>query len=275
MSVVPKETVHTAQADAVLMARRAAELRLRAEPRVGRKNPEQLAWLIRFSYLDAAAIAADTESLDAECRAFLWRTGSPSMPMNTQLPGAWFNAESLKALASEIQGVIKEFLEGVATPPDTPLSELSEERQLAIMTKNSLYGVSDVMTGLRVDRYGEVHFVLRKSMKKGRMTVAPLYRCKDPRDAFLLSAAELLRSDWMRIRVCANPDCRRPFVKRKRGEYCSKSCSQKIRTARHQKNIEDEERRRKRHEYYRRRVEKVHSKAHADKVRQRSKPATH
>jgi predicted RNA-binding Zn ribbon-like protein len=50
--------------------------------------------------------------------------------------------------------------------------------------------------------------------------------------AFLLAAADVLEEEGLRIRECARPGCGRLFTHRKRGIFCSTSCSQKVRDQR-------------------------------------------
>jgi hypothetical protein len=60
--------------------------------------------------------------------------------------------------------------------------------------------------------------------------------------AFLLAAAEVLEEEGLRIRQCARPGCGRLFTHRKRGLFCSTSCSQKVRDQRfrerHSSNVQ-------------------------------------
>ena len=50
--------------------------------------------------------------------------------------------------------------------------------------------------------------------------------------AFLLAAAEVLEEEGLRVRQCARLGCGRLFTHRKRGLFCSPSCSQKVRDQR-------------------------------------------
>jgi hypothetical protein len=50
--------------------------------------------------------------------------------------------------------------------------------------------------------------------------------------AFLLAAAQVLEEEGLHVRECARPGCGRLFAHRKRGIFCSTSCSQKVRDQR-------------------------------------------
>jgi hypothetical protein len=87
--------------------------------------------------------------------------------------------------------------------------------------------------------------------------------------AFLLAAADVIQEEGLRVRECARPECRRLFVKRKRGIFCSTSCSQKVRDQRFRERHSPEELRERRHRIYVSAVKKELGSAVASKVRAR------
>jgi predicted RNA-binding Zn ribbon-like protein len=82
----------------------------------------------------------------------------------------------------------------------------------------------------------------------------------------MLTARELLAAESHRIAKCNGPGCERLFVRRKRGAYCSKRCSQRARTLRYLSSLSPEEKRQLRHDYYAAKVRQ--QKGTAIKVRQ-------
>ena len=79
----------------------------------------------------------------------------------------------------------------------------------------------------------------------------------DRREIFLMAALDLLVAEGSRISRCAWEPCGKLFVRRKRGAYCSRSCSQKARTAKYRDRIGEEKWREKRHEIYEQRMRKL------------------
>jgi len=220
-----------------------------AEPRIGRTAPERLAWLVRFVQRDVDALQAaspeDIEALDAECRAFaelLNVLPVDAFSFDARKGLNWFTTDVLATLIAEIRRVIDQILKSDAIAGGT-------------------------IAHLQVDRYGPVYVLFEKSIRKSTVKVSPVFRCGDARDCFLLAAAQLLSTDGWRIALCANAKCRRPFVRRKRGQYCSRACSQKIRTARYRQREEWPE---QRHEYYRRQVARTRGPIFVSKVKRRA-----
>jgi hypothetical protein len=82
----------------------------------------------------------------------------------------------------------------------------------------------------------------------------------------ILTARELLAAESHRIAKCSGPGCDRLFVRRKRGAYCSKRCSQRARTLRYLSSLSSEKKRQMRHDYYAAKVRQ--QKGKAIKVRQ-------
>lgn len=87
--------------------------------------------------------------------------------------------------------------------------------------------------------------------------------------AFLMRAADLIVEHGARIQPCGRAGCGRLFVRRKGGRYCSKRCSQQERTTRLRRARGEQAWSERRHSAYRRRVERLHGKELAAKVRRR------
>jgi hypothetical protein len=64
--------------------------------------------------------------------------------------------------------------------------------------------------------------------KGGRIRVR--WKCKDEFTAIILSVAQLLTEVGQRLRACR--ECNQPFVAHRRQEYCSTTCSQRLRDRR-------------------------------------------
>src|SRR5215469_7451473 len=86
---------------------------------------------------------------------------------------------------------------------------------------------------------------------------------------FLMAAIDLLEAEGRRITKCSWAPCGKLFIKRKRGLFCSPSCSRKGRTHRyiesHREQISES-----RHEAYVKSVEKLKGKAVARRVQRRA-----
>jgi hypothetical protein len=88
----------------------------------------------------------------------------------------------------------------------------------------------------------------------------------DCRAVLMMAARDTLAVESRRIASCNGPDCERLFVRRKRGAYCSKRCSQRARTLRYLSSLSPEKKRQMRHDYYAAKVRQ--QKGAAIKVRQ-------
>jgi hypothetical protein len=88
-------------------------------------------------------------------------------------------------------------------------------------------------------------------------------------EVFRMAALDVLIAEGRRVAQCSWRPCRKLFVRRKRGAYCSRACSQKARTARYVK-AQGRTWREKRHAYYVSQVEKLKGSAVAKKVKMRS-----
>jgi hypothetical protein len=76
----------------------------------------------------------------------------------------------------------------------------------------------------------------------------------DSREVFRMVALDLIAAEGRRVARCSWKPCGTLFVRRKRGEYCSKRCSQRARTRRYYDTHPLEQRSEKRHGWY---VQKV------------------
>ena len=92
------------------------------------------------------------------------------------------------------------------------------------------------------------------------------------RAALLEACARLLEAEGGRVARCARSGCGRLFVKVKRGAYCSKRCSQSMRTSRFRSSHSKEELSEARHRAYKAKVRKQRGPAMAGKVSRRSRP---
>lgn len=54
----------------------------------------------------------------------------------------------------------------------------------------------------------------------------------DEAEGIICGVVDLLQQAGSRLRACAKPDCKRPFIARKRQEFCSASCGQAVRNLR-------------------------------------------
>jgi hypothetical protein len=86
---------------------------------------------------------------------------------------------------------------------------------------------------------------------------------------FVMAVMDLLAAEGWRIAKCAWGSCGKLFVRRKRGAYCSRACSQKARTERY-RDAQGAKWKEKRHAYYVRQVEKLRGRAVAKRVKMRS-----
>lgn len=58
----------------------------------------------------------------------------------------------------------------------------------------------------------------------------------EPEELFPQFAADLVAAEGARIAHCERPGCNKLFVRRKRGAYCSRRCSQYVRTKRYRES---------------------------------------
>lgn len=95
--------------------------------------------------------------------------------------------------------------------------------------------------------------------------IAERYRA-DLAAGFRMRLADLLKDYGRFIGVCAEPSCGRLFLRRKRQEYCSRGCSQRVRAATMRGKPGFPE---KRHSYYVKKIEREKGAAAAEHVRRR------
>ncbi len=91
--------------------------------------------------------------------------------------------------------------------------------------------------------------------------------------AFLTTCANLIQAEGHRIERCARRECGRLFVRVKRGAYCSRQCSQRVRTEKFRSSRSKQELSEIRHRAYTAKVAREKTPAHASKVgRRKLKP---
>jgi hypothetical protein len=155
-------------------------------------------------------------------------------------------AKSDKATLATVAGEIGHFVRGLA---DTEAPVNVAPAALRRLLKEAHEGIEDFV--IRRTKW-EVRLTGRISRKVewiGRLSLASYEGSW--RTAFLLRAFELVERCGDRIHVCALASCGRLFLKHKRQDFCSKSCSQRARTDRLQARPDWQERR---HSYYRKKV---------------------
>jgi hypothetical protein len=93
-------------------------------------------------------------------------------------------------------------------------------------------------SGQALFEVSEVTFVLNRRTddgwkRSGRAArLESFHRAKNLVTRFLLGAHRILELEGVRLRECAALGCRRIFVRKKRGIFCSKTCSQREQTRR-------------------------------------------
>jgi hypothetical protein len=87
-------------------------------------------------------------------------------------------------------------------------------------------------------RLREVKRILMRDPKSGAGRLRPWGK---PNLLFEHFAAELIAAEGARIEECQRPRCGQWFVCRKRGAYCSKRCSQYVRTKRYREKQQSSE----------------------------------
>jgi hypothetical protein len=208
------------------------EALLAGRRRIGRTDLARLEWLLRFAEMAERSELLDERraGLEAEVYAFIWSAGpAGSGPRPEEL-----STDTILRLQLRLrQG----------------LAHLAAGRSWA-------FRVTDL------ERY--VGPIPKVGFRSG-------YLAQNPEPAFLMRAADLITEEGARIRRCGWKDCGRLFVRHKGGLYCSKPCSQKARTNRLKRELEKrgENWTERRHSYYVRKIERLHGKATAAKVRRR------
>ncbi len=160
-----------------------------------------------------------------------------------------FLGEDLRRLTTEeckIRGFVLQML---------PLGEPAEFAMgvIPILGRPELKEVQDELrAGLQAlvegDGWGWGPPVQRITLIRPRDGAGPVTRswmiAKGGRLRILWAVGEHVRRYGQRLRICQASDCRTPFLARKRQEYCTPKCSQRVREERRQKKMSQRARRR-------------------------------
>ena len=204
-----------------------------ARERVGDHPPEQLNWLVSQVQRDPEELRKALRPEYSDFRMELAWFGHASNPWETG-----DEDEILEAFA-ELRGTFRNLR------PDW-------QAELTFPTKGKITRNFTVMPATRRMRWAGA--------------IESFYSSDRFPTAFLLAAADVIQEEGLRVRECARPECRRPFVKRKRGIFCSTSCSQKVRDKRFRERHSAEELRERRHQQYVSSVKRSRGSAVASKV---------
>jgi len=170
-----------------------------ANERVGRAPRERLDWLLSELEKDDDELRKALLLAESDFRLELACFGHASSPWETGPP-----KEIIKAFAT-LRRTLKDFHPDWEAKLTFPLK--------GTITKN--FSVTPKQRRVRWSGAIESH-----------------YSSDHFPTAFLLAAAEVLEEEGLHVRECARPGCGRLFAHRKRGIFCSTSCSQKVRDQR-------------------------------------------
>jgi hypothetical protein len=209
-----------------------------ARHRVGSDDRKRLSWLLEFVYLSPEKVAELSATEQKQLRFNL------AYFANIQEPSRLPPLEEIAIFASEIRSGIEHLRRTTrwvfTLPKDSTIERTIEPRPRRRAGRTKLDGFQS------------------------------FYTSDDFRTSFLLCAADVVEAEGTRIRVCAQKDCGRVFARHRLAKYCSSRCSQKERDSRFRKRSAKDERSKRRHRYYKKRMERLHGRAVADKVRPRS-----
>ncbi len=213
-----------------------------ARKRVGKSDLSRLKWLLGFASAPAPA-RMDRAALvqrRAEVSLFSLRTGH-----------AQNGAMTLHDPAGRV------------TTVDYDLSA----RELAVLAREAEHTIAELLGG------GHVVFEVGKAGRVWRAITQSFTSSwgGDSREIFRMAMIDVLAAEGRRLARCSWKPCNKPFVRRKRGAYCSRACSQRARQARFRERHGEEEQRKRRHASYVRWVRKTKGAAIAAKVRERTK----
>jgi hypothetical protein len=211
----------------------AARIR-RARELVGSRPVNRLKWLLDFAqqFETETEIGAHVEDVHAEIREFTAR----SLPRATIV------------FPPDAAGVI-----ALRKATHTTISQWVKEGEVSLVS----------------GEHGQfVHVISKARGPRGPVS----YYHGAARAALLEACARLLEAEGGRVARCARSGCGRLFVKVKRGAYCSKRCSQSMRTSRFRSSHSKEELSEARHRAYKAKVRKQRGPATAGKVSRRSRP---
>lgn len=222
-------------------AERLAARRGIAETRVGKSQIERLRWLLSFcarSPADFRRLSSSTLSeIEADAEYFASRGYHPTLGRTVLFKGRRVLAELEHKLTSD------------------DLAALAGQSDLAIRKF-----------------LGGEPFILESGGRRFWRALSPSFAESwggDVQFLFLMSAMDVLKAEGKRITTCVSETCGKVFVRRKRGAYCSRACSQRERTRRHREKLGAEAWSRKRHDLYVEQVRKLKGSNVADKVRRR------
>jgi hypothetical protein len=244
-----------------LMSGRPPALLRAAVARVGKNPLDRLRWLLGFcahshNYFRGLS-QSDLAKLSVEAHIFSLSSGARS----------WYG-RGVRYKLSEYEEV-EEVTEYQLTP--------DEFLGLAI-------GRNKFTTDQFADLAREMDTTIRKLVSRAGVVVMignGIYRALnenfapswggDRREVFRMAALDLLIAEGQRVAQCSYRPCPNLFVRRKRGAYCSKRCSQRARTLRYYEKHPLKERSEKRHAWY---VEKVRRKCGPKTVVRRNQRVT-
>jgi hypothetical protein len=215
-----------------------------AEARVGRTALDRLRWLISFSNRSPEEFqpASGANLLDLEEDAFYFASRGWHFPERGH--SVWRDQKNRIVKKTEHKLTAKDMRE-LAKQIDSAIRELLAGRS--------------------------AHFSVEPARQRIWRAISPSFAQTwggDWRVMFLMSAFDVLAAEGRRIAKCARGSCAKVFVRRKRGAYCSRACSQRERTRRYrEKNRARLSERR--HELYAQRVQKLKGKSR--KVGRRTK----
>lgn len=151
--------------------------------------------------------------------------------------------------------------------PYTPMQQLTQDDLKSIQklikgVLNSLFKAGSIVMLRMPIQTNSVHFV--GAYNKGGLYFHMWPIIADPISTFYFGVGYLLETCGLSLRRCK--ECSKIFLKSRRQEYCSKQCSQRIRTKRWYE-AHKEDAKEKRRQVYEKEVKKKHPRA---KVQRRS-----
>jgi hypothetical protein len=210
----------------------------KAQRTVGRSPIAQLKWVLKFAQRKREDFfhlsAEETEQLEAEIYAFCHTKDYEPKGGVGPRPARLF-AQGIAEIADPVLRGIRQFI---------------------------------APQGWRFS-IGQLSRLVKRNPKRNK--IVGVKQAEVP-DLVLITTADLIESEGLRIKACARSGCKRFFVKVKRGAYCGKSCSQKARNQRFRTKHHSELTER-RHRYYVAQIRRERGDAVARKVKRRAKDA--
>lgn len=205
-----------------------------AATRIGRTPIERLNWLLEFSTSTRKELAALAGSKLAQYTFELSAFAAPA-ERGLAIGSKPLPADRLADLAETVG-------EGVRFLCDAHPEEGGPEYCSALWYRGTAWHFD-------MSRFG----LLERAIETRTFRT---YYTGDLPAVFVMAVMDLLAAEGRRIAKCAWGPCGKLFVRRKRGAYCSRACSQKARTKRY-RDAQGSKWKEKRHAYYARRVEKL------------------